>query len=140
MFCRLTPELPLYDERFTGYGMNKISHVIELTLLGQVTLSLDFILPSVHALSLDSVQPSKALKTCQQYSVRLDVTMGNSFLSSADRRTLQKLVLLATDKHLFHEYIACVAGVNGKGAGEAKNTPSPRPLPVLRLLNRLRVH
>lgn len=35
--CRLTPELPLYDERFKGYGMNKISHVMELSLLGQVS-------------------------------------------------------------------------------------------------------
>lgn len=126
----MTPELPLYDERFTGYGMNKISHVIELSLLGQVTLSLDFILSSEHASSLDSVQPSKALKTLsQQYLVRLDVTMGNSFFSSAVGRTLQKLVLLAIDKHLFHEYIACVKGVNGEreGRGGEKHSASPSP-------------
>ncbi|CAH3103630.1 unnamed protein product, partial [Porites lobata] len=33
LILRMTPELPLYDERFTGYGMNKISHIIELTIL-----------------------------------------------------------------------------------------------------------
>lgn len=33
LILRLTSEIPLYDERFTGYGMNKISHVMELALL-----------------------------------------------------------------------------------------------------------
>ncbi|KAK2549747.1 Xylosyl- and glucuronyltransferase LARGE2s [Acropora cervicornis] len=33
LILRRTPELPFYDQRFTGYGMNKISHVIELALL-----------------------------------------------------------------------------------------------------------
>lgn len=35
-----TGQLPLYDERFTGYGMNKITHVTELFAAGYVFLVL----------------------------------------------------------------------------------------------------
>ena len=38
----MTPELPLYDERFTDYGMNKISHIIELAILRYIPLFRSF--------------------------------------------------------------------------------------------------
>lgn len=53
LILRLTPELPLYDERFKGYGMNKISHVMELSLLGYkfVVLPNVWIVHRYHTLS-----------------------------------------------------------------------------------------
>lgn len=53
LILRLTPKLPLYDERFKGYGMNKISHVMELSLLGYkfVVLPNVWIVHRYHTLS-----------------------------------------------------------------------------------------
>ncbi|XP_035694904.1 LARGE xylosyl- and glucuronyltransferase 2-like isoform X2 [Branchiostoma floridae] len=67
LVLRMSPSLPLYDERFSGYGMNKVTHTMELLAAGYQFL----VLPNVWAIHVPHRSTSSNIQFLQKPLQRL---------------------------------------------------------------------
>ncbi|KAI8494752.1 hypothetical protein Bbelb_273570 [Branchiostoma belcheri] len=67
LVLRMSSSLPLYDERFSGYGMNKVTHTMELLAAGYQFL----VLPNVWAIHVPHRSTSSNIQFLQKPLQRL---------------------------------------------------------------------